>query len=222
MADEKKMTAAYKRLEAMQQDVETMLGEASDHILCKGSEFTIKDLVDGYHNFLTQLTDALGEKVDVTAGELEAVRKAKTEAEKARDTAQAEAKDAEGLQLPEGALVTFGEKPNELSIITLRKASEDLLEKLVKLAGEALAGGSDDTLAAVERVAPGKKAEFYGEVIGFEGYPQLGTAITKGADEAGRLTKATTPKPDEDPLSAVGKFLAKAGAKGKSVRVDLT
>jgi hypothetical protein len=209
----KRLDAAFEKVANLEGDLEAFLadGNEADLVMKSGGEATIRDGILALRNLVVRLAGALTEK------------SVKTEAEKVIQKAIEEKLPAAAqLQLPQGAIVCHGDRPEELSVLVLRKANSDLLTKLVRGAGKSLAGGSDDALAVVEKVAPAKHLDHWdSRPYAYEGFPEIGTVIVKSVDEAGLLTKAAQPTEPEGELAGLGSYLLRAAQTKRNAMVRL-
>lgn len=208
----KKLDAAFEVLVGIESDMEAFLQSEDAGLTMKADgKATVRDGITALRTLVSRLAGALAEK-SVRSQAEEAIEKAITE----------RIPEAAALQLPAGSVVVHGDRPEELTIVALRKASTELLTQLVKGVGKALAGGSDDVLAIVEKVSHGKTSDHWSSrVYAWEGYPEIGSVIVKAVDDKGLLTKeATGPTEPEDSLAPLGRYLVAASRK-KNVRVKL-
>jgi len=209
----KKMDAAFAVVADMDAAVEEFLAnEHESGVVLKGADGpTVRDAIVALKNLCTTLAGALMDQATRKSSEM-AFNKA---LEKALEE---KVVPAEELKLPEGSLVAFGDRPNELSVIVLRKTTATLLKALVKAAALQLAGGTDDVLAVAGKAFPEMKID--NQVTGYKGAPVLGSVIVKKADSLGKLTKAARPEGEPTNLSAI-EYIAKAGCKGQNRQVNL-
>ena len=207
----KKMDTAFGVLIGMEKDLDVFLAsDAANAVMQKDGKYTVKDAISALRELIQHLAGTLAERGTATLAE-EAVEKA-----------IAAMPEAAQLKLPEGSIVVHGDEPEELSILVLRKVNHELLLRLVKDAGKTLAGGSNDTLAAVERIAPARHLDHWdNRPYAFEGYPEIGSVIVKAVDEAGLLTKTTGATESESDLASLGRYLIAASRKKASVQVNL-
>ena len=205
----KKMDAAFAVVADMDAAVEEFLAnEHESGVVLKGADGpTVRDAIVALKNLCTTLAGALMDQATRKSSEM-AFNKALEE----------KVVPAEELKLPEGSLVAFGDRPNELSVIVLRKTTATLLKALVKAAALQLAGGTDDVLAVAGKAFPEMKID--NQVTGYKGAPVLGSVIVKKADSLGKLTKAARPEGEPTNLSAI-EYIAKAGCKGQNRQVNL-
>lgn len=217
MSDEKEaqLQKAYDAVAVIEPEIEELMkSEEAGLSLTPDGKTSIRDAIVAYRRLLSQLANVLCQKIDEQA---EALTKAKVEGtltEKILAAAE---------ETPEGALIVSGEVPNELTVLALRKVSEDLLERLVKAAKAAFAGGTDDALAVVERTATTKHLHHWdNRPYGFEGYPHVGSVVVQKV-KSGKMRKAATgPEEPENPLHGLGEYLGKAAAAKANRQVKLT
>ena len=207
----KKMDTAFGVLIGMEKDLDVFLAsDAADAVMMPDGKHTVKDAIGALRELIQHLAGTLAEKGTATLAE-EAITKVIEGMPKAQE-----------LKLPAGSIVVHGDEPEELSILVLRKVNHELLLRLVKDAGKTLAGGSNDTLAAVERIAPARHLDHWDRrAYAYSGYPEIGSVIVKAVDEAGLLTKTTGATESESDLASLGRYLITASRKKANVQVNL-
>lgn len=207
----KQMDKAFGVLIGMEKDLDVFLAsDEADAAMMPDGKHTVKDAITALRELIQHLAGTLAEKGTATLAE-EAITKAIEAMPQAQE-----------LKLPEGSIVVHGDDPSELSILVLRKVNHELLLRLVKDAGKTLAGGSNDTLAAVERIAPARHLDHWDRrAYAYSGFPEIGTVIVKAVDDAGLLTKSTGPTESEGDLASLGRYLIAASRKKANVQVNL-
>jgi hypothetical protein len=220
MADLNKLERDFQRVQDVQPAVEKMLEEASDNVLCKGSNITLGDLVKTYEALMTDMAEVLMERSATAPALEEAILKAVNLATKQAAEAAAA---VEGL--PDGSMCiqpVEGVNLDTATVLVLDAVPASLLKKAVAGLLAHIMGGTNDILKAAGLLAPRMKVDYYGASHGFKGAPHLGQVIVTKVDSTG-LRKAAGPVVPEAELGALLTYLSRAALSAKrGAQVNLT
>ena len=219
MADLKKLERDFARVADVQPAVEKMLEDAGDHVLCKGSNITLGDLVKTYEALMTDMAEVLMEKASKGPALEEALTEAVVQMTK-QATAQSE--------IPEGSLVVRPTSPkgdmDNATVLVLEGVSKELLAKLVKAAAQYLAGGTQNVLNIINKTTAntGQFGPGYGYGTQIKGFPKAGLAVVSKIDKNKFQKSAGGPETPEAPLAGLIKYLSMSAlTRGGSGPVNL-
>jgi hypothetical protein len=196
-----------------------MEAENGDVLLCAETNVTLSDCIKAYQVLLAGLAEVVVERT-AHAPKLEEAMTAAIKVATEQAVAQSE--------IPEGALVvrpvSSGGDMNDATVLVLENVSKELLTKLVKVAAQYLAGGTDDVLDVINKTTANAgqfgSGHSYGTKV--KGFPKIGLAVVTRVGKNKVQKAAGGPVTPEAPLAGLIRYLSMAAlTRGGSGPVNL-